>query len=163
MQIEYSFYQVKRAICFFNNKSCNVNHGFCTLTQYPDKTVVQLELKNLPPGTHGFHVHEFADPRNNLINLGSHYNPYNRNHGALNDIDNHVGDLGNIEVMQDGSCNDVIYVNYLPLQGDFSVIGRSMVVHAHADDMGTHDNTESRSSGCSGERIAYGVIGHMKN
>lgn len=160
---QYSLYKVKKSICFFLDKKHFGNYGYCTLSESPDRTVIQMNLKNMPPGQHGFHVHEFADPRNDFKNLGSHYNPYNNEHGGLNQKNNHVGDLGNIIVNADGTCNQTINVDYLPLEGPDSVMGRSMVIHAMVDDMGVKNTHDSRTSGSSGEKLYYGVIGHAKN
>lgn len=50
----------------------------------------------------------------------------------------------------------------ISLHGDQSIVGRSVVVHANEDDLGTTDHPESTKTGNSGPRIACGVIGLSK-
>ena len=168
---KYEFYQLKRAICQFSNgpsknqdgtrRQSYIDNGYAILTEYPDKTIISLDLFNLPPGVHGFHIHEFGDFRKGCDSTGSHYNPFNKTHGGLNQPNNHLGDLGNIIVDSTGRCNSEIMVNYLPLNGPYNVIGRSMVIHTGPDDMGLGDHDDSKTSGHSGSRISCGIIGYL--
>lgn len=149
-----------KAICNFKGANCEDN-GYAILTEYPDKTLVELDLYNLPPGIHGFHIHESANMRKGCNSLGSHYNPFGNMHSGLNELENHIGDLGNINVDATGRCNSVIMVNYLPMSGKYSVIGRSMVIHSGMDDLGKGGNEDSKKTGNSGGRISCGIIGYL--
>lgn len=149
-----------QAVCHFTYYKNNLDNGYATLTQYPDKTIINLDLYNLPAGKHGFHIHEYGDMRQGCMSTGSHYNPFKHSHGDLNKKQNHVGDLGNIIVDEHGRCSAEIIVNFLPLMGTYGVIGRSMVIHKNADDLGLGHNKESKQNGNSGNRISCGVIGH---
>jgi Cu-Zn family superoxide dismutase len=80
-------------------------------------------------------------------------------HGAPNDTERHVGDLGNIGAGADGVANINITDNVISLHGPHSIIGRALVVHSGTDDLGKGGTDESRKTGSAGSRIACGVIG----
>ncbi|CAK5025894.1 unnamed protein product [Meloidogyne enterolobii] len=46
-------------------------------------------LKGLPPGLHGFHVHQFGDLSQLCTGAGLHFNPHKRHHGAPQDLERH--------------------------------------------------------------------------
>merc|ERR1712146_689729 len=81
-------------------------------------------------GLHGFHIHEKADFSDGCKSAGPHYNPFGKNHGAPEDEERHVGDLGNIEAGPDGVSEGTIVDRLIKLSGEYSVIGRSVMVHA---------------------------------
>ena len=49
--------------------------------------------------------------------------------------------------------------NVLALEGVNSLIGRGLVVHEKADDMGRGGNEESKKTGNAGKRVGCGVVG----
>ncbi|GFG28264.1 hypothetical protein Cfor_07893, partial [Coptotermes formosanus] len=116
-------------------------------------------LRGLAQGQFGFHVHEKGDIRNSCNAAGGHFNPENKYHGAPNDTERHVGDLGNIGAGADGVANINITDNVISLHGPHSIIGRALVVHSGTDDLGKGGTDESRKTGSAGSRIACGVIG----
>ena len=126
------------------------------------ETIIKINLKNVPIGIHGFHIHRVGDLREGCSSLCSHYNPKNKNHGGPNDKERHVGDLGNI-ISKNGIVNKTLRDKLIKLRGKYSVIGRSVVIHAGEDDLGKGDNVESLKTGNAGKRIACGVIGYSKN
>jgi len=118
------------------------------------------ELKNLDPlSKRGFHIHTLGDATNGCLSSGSHYNPFNKNHGAPGDTDRHVGDLGNIESDKYGVANINFSDELISLNGAQSIIGRTVVVHAGTDDLGKGGNDESLKTGNAGGRAACGIIG----
>ncbi len=52
--------------------------------------------------------------------------------------------------------------SFISLTGPNSIIGRSLVVHADADDLGQGGHELSKSTGNAGARAACGIIGFMK-
>lgn len=149
-----------QGICHFRNPKTLHDNGYAILTPYVDKTVITLDLYDLPSGLHGFHIHQLGDMRSGCQSLGSHYDPIGHSHKGLNQS-GHIGDLGNIKVDNLGRCNQQIISNYLPLTGAYGVIGRGMIIHEKADDFGLGSDEESRKTGNSGARISCGVIGFL--
>ncbi len=89
---------------------------------------------------------------------GPHYNPKNATHGDILSNNRHVGDLGNVDANGDGTIVATISDSVIQLNGPYSVIGRSVVLHALTDDLGMQNNSASLSTGNSGARIACGVV-----
>ena len=121
------------------------------------------DLYNLPPGEHGMHIHEKGDPQKccnaDLMKLGEHYNPLNRDHAGLIGCNRHLGDLGNINVDEQGKTYIDITAPHISINGKYSVLGRSIVIHQNKDDLGLGGDYLSKKNGNSGARIAYGIIG----
>nr|CAB3228946.1 copper chaperone for superoxide dismutase-like [Phallusia mammillata] len=112
-------------------------------------------LDGLSPGEHGLNIHEFGDLSNGCVNCGEHYNPHGRQHGGRNKSERHVGDLGNISAEKNGRSvfrfvDDQVKV--------WDIIGRSMVVHEKADDLGQGQYDSSKQHGNSGQGLACGIV-----
>ena len=122
-------------------------------------TVIDGTITGLTPGRHGFHIHVFGDFSKGMVSAGGIFNPFGKNHGAPEDEERMVGDLGNIEADDDGKCTVHIEDRLVKLIGPHSVIGRSLVLKAGEDDLGRGGHELSMTSGNSGPRIAGGVIG----
>ncbi|CAG58285.1 SOD1 [Nakaseomyces glabratus] len=136
--------------------------GVVTLEQASeqDPTTITYEIAgNDPNAERGFHIHEFGDVTNGCVSAGPHFNPFKKTHGAPQDENRHVGDLGNIKTDAQGVAKGVITDSLVKLIGPTSVVGRSVVVHAGTDDLGKGGNEESLKTGNAGPRPACGVIG----
>merc|ERR1712228_322034 len=113
-------------------------------------------------------IHEKADFSNGCLSAGPHYNPFGKTHGAPEDEERHVGDLGNIVVDDKGNSSGSMKDRLVKLFGPTSVVGRSVMVHADPDDLGKGDNSQpgpppvngkaSKATGNAGARIACGKI-----
>lgn len=119
-------------------------------------TLIRGKIMGLTPGEHGFHVHEFGDLSKGCESAGGHYNPDGVDHGDLEQ--GHVGDLGNITANQQGVAEFSIVAERIDLQGERSIVGRALVVHADVDDLGKGGDAESLKTGNAGDRLACGVI-----
>jgi Cu-Zn family superoxide dismutase len=139
------------AVCVLMPTKGQDVHGTFTLTQRGNGTQILGEVRGLTPGKHGFHIHEFGDLRSDDgTSAGGHYNPEGHPHGGPEDAKRHVGDLGNITADESGKAMVKMTVDGLRVH---FVIGRSLVVHAKADDLKT------QPTGDAGGRVAVGVIG----
>lgn len=115
---------------------------------------VIAKISNLSPGPHGFHIHEFGDCRApDASSAGNHFNPGKGTHGAPDAETRHVGDLGNVVGNGSGVAAMDAVIAGLQLEGPDMIIGRSVIVHADADDM------QTQPTGGAGPRLACGVIG----
>jgi Cu-Zn family superoxide dismutase len=148
-----------KAIAVLHPTGGNKLSGTVTFTEVADGVQVQAEITGLTPGNHGFHVHEFGDcSAADASSAGAHFNPTNKPHAGPDATERHVGDMGNVEADASGKAKLEYVDHHISLTNDqASVIGRSVVVHAKADDL------KSQPAGDSGARIACGVIGRAKN
>jgi superoxide dismutase, Cu-Zn family len=116
----------------------------------------------LTQGKHGFHIHEFGDLSNGCTSAGGHFNPHKKQHGAPEDSNRHVGDLGNIEADEKGEAVVALTDKLISLNGVNSILGRCVVLHQGTDDLGKGGDEESKKTGNAGPRVACGVIGLPK-
>lgn len=129
--------------------------GTVTLEDSAAGLVVKAQLASVPPGKHGFHIHEFGRCDDMAKAAGGHYNPGNTPHGLITkDGANkaHAGDMGNITADKTGAATlEVTLPGVTLLSGAHSVAGRAIVLHEKADDFG-------QPVGNAGGRIGCGSI-----
>lgn len=122
-------------------------------------TQFKVQLHGLPPGAHGFHVHENANCGPTLLNgvripagaAGSHWDPNTTGKHAGPEGEGHEGDLPRIEVGANGSANETLAAPHIKDIG--ALKKHALVIHAGGD---TYSDTPSLGGG--GGRIACGVI-----
>jgi Cu-Zn family superoxide dismutase len=133
--------------------------GTATFKQDKSKLSIKLDLKNLPVGEHAVHIH--AKPlcdAPDFKTAGGHFNPENKQHGLLNPMGHHAGDLPQNITIGEGHVGQATFkIDYLSLDpaSPNSIVangGTSIMVHEKADDMKTDP------TGNAGNRIACGVI-----
>ena len=140
---------------FINAKGDTI--GTATLIDTPNGVLVRAELANVPPGQHGFHIHEVGkcDPATGFESAGGHYNPAGAKHGYMVEGGPHAGDMPNQTVASDGKLLAQVFNPNVGFGGSatlFDQDGSALVVHATADDY------RSQPSGAAGDRIACAVI-----
>ena len=114
---------------------------------------VVAELSGLKPGKHGLHVHEKGDcSAPDASSAGDHFNPTPAPHGSRDEKSAHIGDMGNIVANEDGEARLEYVDPHMALQGEKSILGKAVIVHAQADDLTT------QPSGDSGARVGCGVV-----
>jgi Cu-Zn family superoxide dismutase len=120
----------------------------------PSGVTVGIQVTDLPPGTHGFHVHAVGRcDRPDFTSAGPHLNPDHHTHGVMSSRGPHAGDLPNLTVDKDRTALAAFFVGHLTMaQIESSPSGASLLIDANPD-----DNTTEPDGG-SGKHIACGVI-----
>ncbi|MFI5343169.1 MAG: superoxide dismutase family protein [Chlamydiales bacterium] len=126
--------------------------GKAVFTKVPEGIKVVVDIDGLSPGEHGFHVHECGICEGDGTSACAHFNPTKSKHGGPDSPERHVGDLGNILADEQGHGHYERVDKLISLEGENSILGRSVIVHAGRDDF------TSQPSGNSGARIGCGII-----
>ena len=131
--------------------------GTATLRPSDSGVRIDVEVSQLPPGTHGIHIHTVGKCEGPAFaSAGGHFNPTSKKHGKDNPEGPHAGDLLNIEAGANGTAKGSLSDSIVTLGGGpnslFHEGGTALVIHEKADDYKTDP------SGNSSARIACGVI-----
>ena len=165
----------KESVCVLTNTTIKSIQGTIRFVENGKNTIIEVNIRGLPPGLHGFHIHEAGDLTDQCTSACKHFNPTGQVHGGPDSILRHVGDLGNIRANNKGVCRITMSDHRIKLRGINNIIGRSVVIHDKEDDLGkgglsktgkiidVAQHEESLKTGNAGKRIACGVIGYSKN
>lgn len=115
---------------------------------------VTVDLKGVPEGVHGFHVHEFGSCNSDDgSSAGGHFNPVGTPHAGPGDMMRHAGDMGNLVAGPDGTIRtSLTFTSFTLSPGVTSAAGLAVILHASRDDL------TSQPTGDAGGRIACGIV-----
>ena len=146
-------FTVGEAAAMLNPTAGSTVTGQVVFTGLATGVRVLAQVNGLPPGEHGFHIHENGDcSAPDASSAGGHFNPNGAAHGAPDDAERHVGDLGNIVANADSTAGYDRVDDVLSLNGPDAIVGKAIIIHATADDF------TSQPTGDAGSRLACGII-----
>ncbi|HWA13907.1 MAG TPA: superoxide dismutase family protein [Burkholderiales bacterium] len=148
-------YDDPSAIAVLEPTQGNSVRGAVDFVRTGNDVTVTVSLSGFAPNsTHGIHIHEIGDcTARDGSSAGGHFNPMGAEHGGTSGAKRHGGDLGNIQADATGNVVATVKIDGVAFgTGTDSIVGRSLVVHAGADDL------KSQPAGNSGARIACGII-----
>ena len=149
---------IKGYIIFDQNKTTKVVTITVSLSGF------KHYIKGQKGSQHGWHIHADGDLRNGCESACKHFNPTNKTHGDLTDLNSHVGDFGNLTISDNGHVNLTIKTSKISLTDPHSsIIGRMIIIHEDPDDLGLGHHDDSLTNGHSGRRLACAVIGIAEN
>lgn len=136
--------------------AAGITLGTVTLRSADGGVALDGTLSGLPPGEHGFHIHQTGRCGPDFSAAGEHFAPAGNAHGFDAEGGPHAGDLRNLDVGDDVSAtvdqtNDRVSLR----TGEAALLdadGAALIIHTGPDDYAT------QPSGGSGEPIACGVI-----
>jgi len=129
--------------------------GSATFTGGDHGVTLVLEVSGVSPGEHAFHLHEIGDCSSpDGKSAGGHWNPAGEDHGRWGTVPFHLGDVGNLNVGEDGTASLTVTTDLWSIgSGEATdIVGRAVIVHAGVDDF------TSQPTGAAGGRIGCGVI-----
>jgi Cu-Zn family superoxide dismutase len=134
--------------------------GMASFVDSPDGLVITPKLSGLPPGEHGFHIHDKGDcgPGMNQgkpaagFAAGGHYDPaHTQKHLGPLSTAGHRGDLPVLVVDDGGDATKAVVAPHLTVE---QIRGRAIMIHTGGDN---YSDTPVPLGG-GGARIACGVI-----
>uniref|UniRef100_A0A6C0S3C8 Superoxide dismutase [Cu-Zn] n=1 Tax=Semibalanus balanoides TaxID=94630 RepID=A0A6C0S3C8_SEMBA len=145
----------KKAQCVLQEASTGGNVAGTIMFERNDDDTIMVTgaVSGLSAGQHGFHVHQVGRTSNGCKDAKG------MDHGAPTAEMRHVGDLGNIEADSTQTANVNIKDSIIKFAGDANILGRAIVIHAGVDDLGLSNESDSKTTGHAGARLACCVIG----
>ena len=103
-----SSYAASVTVTITSTSSPSIEHGTVTLTDTKYGTLIAPNLHDLPPGPHGFHVHENPSCADNGNGAGGHFDPGKRGQHLGPYQAGHLGDLPTLWVDKEGKATTAV-------------------------------------------------------
>jgi Cu-Zn family superoxide dismutase len=131
--------------------------GEAALSETPRGVLVRLDLRDVPAGPHGLHIHTVGKCEGPTFQTaGGHFETSGHEHGFKNPKGAHLGDLPNVMVPASRQLSVEYLLSGATLQAGANSLldadGSAIIVHAGKDDYTTHP------AGNAGDRFACGTI-----
>jgi Cu-Zn family superoxide dismutase len=157
MDVESQQLETKSVSVTMEPKSKSTAQGEIYFSETGGVVTMEAKFTGLTPGTHAIHLHEKADcSAEDGTSAGGHWNPTLEKHGKWGDAAGyHKGDIGNLEVGEDGSAKLSMQTDEWCIGCDDekkNIVGKSVIVHEGTDDFTT------QPTGDAGGRISCGGI-----
>ena len=151
--------KVKVTMSFITADGIGKEAGTITATDSKDGVTLATDLKGLPPGEHGFHMHEKAscDPADKEgkktagLAAGGHFDPDATKAHKGPAGGGHKGDLPKLEVSDKGVSKAKLDVPGLKVA---DLAGHTLMIHAGGDNYAD----APKPLGGGGDRIVCGVV-----
>ena len=145
------------AVAHIRGVNSNAINGAATFVEENGFIKLVVELREADTDKLAIHIHELGDcESSDGSSAGGHWNPTNEQHGKWGELPFHGGDIGNIDIDENGrgffEMKDHFKRWSLSSSGNTNIMGRAIIIHAGVDDM------SSQPSGAAGARIGCGVI-----
>lgn len=126
--------------------------GTVTFIDSADGLLIQLNLANLMPGPHGFHIHEIPSCDENGQAAGPHYDPQQTKQHLGPTGAGHRGDLPLIMANKEGMATNALLAPHLTVD---DLKGHAVMIHEFGDNY----SDKPKENGGGGPRIGCGVVG----
>lgn len=154
-----SAFALEVPIALVDADGSNKNIGHILIEARPYGTLLTPALKDLPPGLHGFHLHENPScapaekdgKKTAALGAGGHLDPARTGKHEGPYGQGHLGDLPALYVAADGTATQAVLAPRLK-PAEFT--GHSLMIHAGGDNHSDHP----QALGGGGSRIACGVV-----
>ena len=134
--------------------------GTATMEQTPTGVLMFVDVRDLPPGSHGIHLHAVGSCTPDFKAATGHINPGQVAHGLRNPEGPDNGDLPNLYAATDGTARAEFFTTRVSVSGGempalLDEDGSAVIIHENPDDHLT------QPIGGAGGRIGCGIIARM--
>ncbi len=130
--------------------------GTAQIVASGDTVTLSVALAGMPEGVHAMHLHTTGScVAPDFKSAGGHLNPEGKQHGTMNPMGSHLGDMPNVTIAANGVGTATITLKGTRTTLEpilFDADGTAIVIHASPDDSMTDP------TGNAGARIACGEL-----